>query len=89
MTNIPSHVFLFAKDYRTVSSGWQGAPYFRRYGRELDSKQEISLKKHWGGYRTTTLLGGLNTARNTVLRAEPGRHPPKNKERRANIEVTI
>ena len=29
--------------------GWQGAPYFRRYGRELVSKQAISLKIRWGG----------------------------------------
>ena len=27
-------IFLFAKGYRTVMSGWQGEPYFRRYGRE-------------------------------------------------------
>ena len=32
-----------------MASGWQGAPYFRRYGRELVSKPTISLKKSWGG----------------------------------------
>ena len=35
--------------------GWQGAPYFRRYGRELVSKQAISLRIRWGGYRRMTL----------------------------------
>ena len=30
------HLFcLFAKGYRTTTSRWQGAPHFRRYGREL------------------------------------------------------
>ena len=32
-----------------MTSGWQGAPYFRSYGRELASKPAISLKKSWGG----------------------------------------
>ena len=36
------------KDYRTMTSGWQGAPYFRSYGRELVSKLAISLKKVGG-----------------------------------------
>ena len=40
--------------YRTMTSGWQGAPYFRMYGRELDSKPAISFKKRWGGYRSKT-----------------------------------
>ena len=42
-------ISLFAKDDRTMASGWQGASYFRRYGRELVSKPAISLKKNWGG----------------------------------------
>ena len=44
-----SDIFLFAKDGRTMKSGGQGAPFFRRYGRELVSKPAISLKKSWGG----------------------------------------
>ena len=43
-----SHTFLFAKGYRTMASGWQGAPHFRRYARGLVSKPAISLKKSWG-----------------------------------------
>ena len=47
-----SNMFLFAKDYRTTTSGWQGASYFRRrYGLELVSKPAISFKKR--------VLGGL------------------------------
>ena len=38
-----------------MASGWQGAPYFNKCGRELVSKPAISLKKSWGGYRRTTL----------------------------------
>ena len=41
-------------DCQAMTSRWQGAPYFRRYGRELVSKPAISLKKSWGGYRRTT-----------------------------------
>ena len=36
------------KGYRTMTSGWHGASYFGRYGRELVSKPEISLKKSPG-----------------------------------------
>ena len=44
------------KGYRTMTSGWQGAPYFGTYGRELVSKQAIWLEKGWEGYRRTTSL---------------------------------
>ena len=37
------HIFFIAKDYRTMTSGWQRAPFFRRYGREQVSKPAISL----------------------------------------------
>ena len=46
--------FLFAKDYRPMTSGWQRAPYSTRYGRGLVSKPSISLKKSRGGYRRMT-----------------------------------
>ena len=49
-----SNTFMFAKVYRAMSSGRQGARYFRRYGREPVSKRAISLKKSWGGYRRTS-----------------------------------
>ena len=32
MKNENSHIFLLAKDHRTMTSGGHGAPYFRRYG---------------------------------------------------------
>ena len=36
-----------------MTSRWQAAPHFRRYGRELVSKPAILLKKSWGGgYRS-------------------------------------
>ena len=50
--NVSSHIFLFTNDYPTVTSGWQGPPYFRRrYGRELVSKTATSVKEYWGGCR--------------------------------------
>ena len=36
-------IFLFAKDYRTMTSGLQVASCFRRYSRELVSKPAISF----------------------------------------------
>ena len=36
-----------------MTSAWQGAPHFRRYGRTLASKPAISSRKSWGGYRRT------------------------------------
>ena len=46
--------FLCATVYRSTVSGCRGTPYFRRYDWELVSKQAISSKKSWGGYRRTT-----------------------------------
>ena len=51
-----SYIALFAKDYRTMTSGWRGAPYLRRYGQMLVSKPTISSKKIGEGYRRTTLI---------------------------------
>ena len=43
-----SCMFLFAEDYRMMTScGEGGAPFFRRFGRELVLKPAISLKKSW------------------------------------------
>ena len=55
-THILNYIFLLAKDDRTMTSGWRGAPYFRRYtyGRELASNPAISSKTSWGGYRRPT-----------------------------------
>ena len=54
MKNISSHMFLFANYCRPITSGWQRAPYFRRYGRGLVSKPAISVNKSWGGYLRMT-----------------------------------
>ena len=35
MKRTSSHIFLFAKGYRPMMWGWQGALYFGRYGRRL------------------------------------------------------
>ena len=53
MKKTSSYVFLFAKDYRTTTSGWQGAPYFRKYDQKLVSTGDFSEEK-LGGYRRTT-----------------------------------
>ena len=42
-----------------MTSGWQGAPYLRRYGRGLLSKPAILLKKSRGGCRSKTQMGLL------------------------------
>ena len=48
-------IFIYAKDYRLMTSGWQGRPSFRKYGWGLVLKPTISMKKRWGDYRRTTL----------------------------------
>ena len=61
-------VFLFAKSDRTMTSGWQGAPYFRSYGRELVSKSAISLiKKSGGGYLSQNESPAKNKTRPPVI----------------------
>ena len=47
------HIFTFilAREGLSIddTSGWQRAPYFRTYGRGLDSKPAISSKEKLGG----------------------------------------
>ena len=43
------YIFLFAVDYRIITSGWKGAPYFRRYAGSW-----VTVKEKLGGYRRTT-----------------------------------
>ena len=63
MTKTCSNIFLLAKDYldRRMTSGWQGAPYFRIYGLELASEPAISLRKTWRSCRRTTRGRGRHT----------------------------
>ena len=51
---VSSQIFLFAKDYLTMTFGWQKGHRISGDGRELVSKPAISLKKSLGGYRRTT-----------------------------------
>ena len=53
------------KHYRTMTSGWKGAPYFRNYGREPVSKPAIPSKKNWGGNRRTTPWGIFHPVRSS------------------------
>ena len=78
MKNVSSYTVLFARDYRTMALGRQGAPYFRRYGRELVSKPAISLKKGWGGYRRTIQF----------LNAGKG-HVPSSHGKKAHAAITL
>ena len=49
-----SSIFCSQTIYRTMTSGWQGASYFRRLGRELASKPAISFQEKLGAcYRKT------------------------------------
>ena len=50
-------ILSIAKDDRTMTSGCQAAPYFRRYGRELVSKPAISIKRKFGGAIIERLIG--------------------------------
>ena len=52
--NLSSHMFLFAKDFRTMASAREGARDFRRYRRALVYKPAIVFKTSWGGDRRTT-----------------------------------
>ena len=51
MKNTASYIFLYGKEYRTITLGWQGAPYSgERYGRELVSKPTGDfVKEKFGG----------------------------------------
>ena len=49
MEKASSNIFMLAKVYRTMTSGRQGASYFRRYGRELASKTGDFVKEKLGG----------------------------------------
>ena len=68
-----SHVFLFAKGYRLMTSGWQGAPCFRRYGRGLVSKPTISLKKKLGGFYRRTTQGCVLSCLDVLKRGTSGK----------------
>ena len=46
-----------------MTSGWQGAAYFRSYDRQLVSKLVILLNNCWGGFRRTTLFVVTNGPR--------------------------
>ena len=54
------HMFLVAKDYQAMTSGWHGVPYFRGYGRDLVSEPAISIN-----------LGGLHRRTTQALRHLP------------------
>ena len=69
----PPYIFSFAKGYRTMTSGWQGAPYFRRCGRELVSKPAISFKKSWGGANVDQ-LNACGWSKATPPRHDPAFH---------------
>ena len=56
-----------------MKSRGQGAPYFRRYGRELVWKPTISLMKCWGGYRRTTYSSMLVRGVSSICLRAPKR----------------
>ena len=56
MESISSHIFLFAKDYRPMTLGWQGAPCSRRYGAWAGSKTGDFVKEKLGGAAVERLL---------------------------------
>ena len=52
-----SCISLVAKDYRTMTSRWRGAPYCRGHGRELFSKQPRFCSRNIGGATVERLRG--------------------------------
>ena len=64
------YIFLRAKVYRSMTSGCRGAPYFRRYDRELsfETGDFVEEKLGGGGYRRMTLLGLAITSVGRVAR---------------------
>ena len=61
------YIVLRAKVHRTMTSGFQGTPYFKRCDRELVSKPAISLKRSWGGHRRMTLSLPTNLIHNVLV----------------------
>ena len=49
-------MIVFAKDYRTMTSGCRGAAYRRRHGPDHIMKMAISFREGRTGYRRTTGL---------------------------------
>ena len=64
-------------DTMTSGGGGQASPFFRRYGRELDSKPAISFKKSWGRYRRTTQRMSVTILIPTNLGVKDPRHVQK------------
>ena len=61
-----TRIFLCATDYcyyRTITSGWQGAPYFRRYGRELGFKTGDFVKENVRGLHRRTARYAFHNVR--------------------------
>ena len=58
------YILLFANDDRTMTSGWQGTPDFRRYGRERVYKTGDFVKQKLGGLscNDSTFLDVTQTA---------------------------
>ena len=56
MKKISSCIFLFAEYYRTMTSGWKGAPCWRRIDRELVFKTDDFVKEKLGGATVEPLI---------------------------------
>ena len=56
MKRISANIFLlFAEGYRTVTSGWQGAPLLQEIRPRAGFRSgDFPLKKRWEGYRRRT-----------------------------------
>ena len=54
--NTSSHTFLVAKDCRTMTSGWQGAPHLRGYGRRAGFETGDFVEEKLGGGLTVERL---------------------------------
>ena len=52
MTKFSLRIFLFAKDYPTMTSEWPGAPYFQKIwpGAGFNQNRRFRLKNVGGGY---------------------------------------
>ena len=70
-----SSILLFAKDYRTMTSGWQGAPYIRRYTAGSWFKNRRFHQRKSGRATVKRLVGGSLFTNGFWIKATVGWYP--------------
>ena len=63
MKTLSSYTFLFAKNYRMMASGWQGAPYFQEIRPGAGFKTGDFFKETLEGATVKRIFAGHDPAR--------------------------